>query len=834
MRHLAVLPLALALAAPAVAAADTTVNLTGIGTQLQASGFSISTHVDQVRYSDPVVVDIPGYGTAYEIHGTVSGIGWGGTGAVVSRAANAHYRYELPFLARWPTEGNHKTFCAYHHGGGPPVIAMLQVDKLNGVNNNSRHAEDLGSNANDVPALHDNCTYVTVNRHGMRLDGTFTAKYLTSEVAPLSQAEVNTITGSLAAAPGTPGYSNPDIEGGLPVPVSPSTDTATFRDINRALAQVLTVPAKTKFNLRLSVSSSAGSILTSSMVFGRSALGNLSVRTGGNYVLPYQPSSGVIFDGFVMNGFVYNSATERADDVFPISAPVMLVQGRSDERYQQTIAMMAELKRKGVELDGSVWLYEIKGLIHGPADALLAVAPANRNGDRLGAFIGAAIKNLRDFIRDGVPPPVSRIAGRIDETGKLVIDVDGMGPYTEAPVLEQAPLDTRAADPMVVTRPFGTLEAQNWTYVTEDLDYENAAIVPPTIACRIGGYAVRMFGAGFTPFTPWKLQALYGDFRGYRDCVKANIEELVGERLYDKRVESPGETAEKARPLFEDQVYPNGVDARLQAIFDRLCDMAAAGDTVTIRVAAGEYREQLYTMCAKPLNLRILGAGAGVTRFVSDNDFQSRYHGIQSDRQLGALITCARAGSLTRPDGTDACDVQFPPGSPVGFHDICKEWTRVTGPFTPYDSSCEVRDLSIDFDPSLGKSRVGPASQMLSFYWNRPTVSHVTMRGFPALQLTGANVQDLHIDDTEVSCAQDGVTRFGRGIGVLVNALGLTDPTAMIHGTVIQHSRVNDCDVGIGLTRLEGGLVSRNHLEDNNSAIVLTGSTGVDTSRNHD
>ena len=43
------------------------------------------------------------------------------------------------------------------------------------------------------------------------------------------------------------------------------------------------------------------------------------MRTGGNFVVPYDPTSGVIFDGFVFNGFVYNNDAPRADDQFPIS-----------------------------------------------------------------------------------------------------------------------------------------------------------------------------------------------------------------------------------------------------------------------------------------------------------------------------------------------------------------------------------------------------------------------------------------------------------------------------------------------------------------------------------
>lgn len=61
------------------ALADTTVAITGIGTQVGA----IATHVDSVTYAAPVIVDVPGVGEVFELHGVVSGVG----GLAVSRTA---------------------------------------------------------------------------------------------------------------------------------------------------------------------------------------------------------------------------------------------------------------------------------------------------------------------------------------------------------------------------------------------------------------------------------------------------------------------------------------------------------------------------------------------------------------------------------------------------------------------------------------------------------------------------------------------------------------------------------------------------------------------------
>src|SRR5688572_7260581 len=92
------LPFALVLATPVLA--DTTVAISDVGTHVGA----IDTHVDSVTYSDPVLVEVPNVGPAWELRGTVQGVGWGGAG-IVPRALNAHYTYDVTWLARWPQHG---------------------------------------------------------------------------------------------------------------------------------------------------------------------------------------------------------------------------------------------------------------------------------------------------------------------------------------------------------------------------------------------------------------------------------------------------------------------------------------------------------------------------------------------------------------------------------------------------------------------------------------------------------------------------------------------------------------------------------------------------------
>ena len=210
--------------------ADTTVPITGVRTNLTGN-FVINTHADSVTYSRPVAVNIQGM-PALEIHGTVSGVGWGGTG-IVSRAANAHYHYDIPFVARWRIQRASPRLVFYNHGGGNSLMIAVKRDKLVGSANPNRSAELNADLLAGVPALLDQATYISINRRGLRGDGTFSATYL-SPVAPLSAAEVAALEADLASAPGPAAFRQPGIAAGKPVPALPTLDAPTFRDIARA------------------------------------------------------------------------------------------------------------------------------------------------------------------------------------------------------------------------------------------------------------------------------------------------------------------------------------------------------------------------------------------------------------------------------------------------------------------------------------------------------------------------------------------------------------------------------------------------------------------------
>lgn len=526
------------------ARADTTVPITGIGTTL-AGDTVIDTHVDSVTYSDPRDVIINGV-PAVEIRGTASGIGWGG-GGIVPRASSAHYRYDIPFVARWRQQGARPRLVFFNHGGGVTLMVAVKRDKLSGASNPNRFAELNGDLLIGVPALLEGATYLSINRRGLRGDGTFCATYL-PPVATLTAAEVDAIKADLATAPGNPAFAQPGIVPGAPVPLVPTNDAPTCRDIARALEQVVAGIQGQPFKTRIGAGSSSGARLLAALNFGRSAIGTKSVRTGGNYHLPYAETSPRIFDGFMLMGFGYTAGVEHADPALPLSAPVMFLQGQGDERYQQHVTMAHELLQKGVALNGRVWLYEIENLTHVTRDAVQEITTGS-DGDRLGCFLGAALRNLHAHLEQGQTPPLSRMAGRIVH-GQLRFDQAGGSMANVAPVVNDPARDAVVFDVMVTPRPIASAEMARWQAVTAALPHVRGAITPPTVACRIGGYKLMFFGSQLVPFSPAELTARYGSFEYYRDCVWQTVACLEAQGLYDQRVESAWETAERARTLF--------------------------------------------------------------------------------------------------------------------------------------------------------------------------------------------------------------------------------------------------------------------------------------------
>ncbi len=538
---LSVMCMLLCLVSMNVTHADTEVVIHGIGSSV-ASAVTINTHVESVTYSTPKEVQINGI-DAVEIRGIVKGVGWGGTG-IVNRAADEHYQYRIPFVARWRKHGQCSRLVFFNHGGGLRLIDALKREKAVGATNENRFAELNGDSLAGVPALVGQAVYISINRRGLRSDGSFSATY-TSSVSPLTANEVSKIEMELAES-GPAGFKHPEIVPGAPVPVLPTYDAATCRDIARALEQTVAGILGKPFRTKIAVGNSSGARLFAAINFGRSVIGKKSVRTGGNQIEPYVKSSGRIFDAYLLIGFPYEPGVEHADTEIPMSAPTVFLQGQADERYQQHVTMAHELLLKGVRLNGAVWIYDIRNLTHIPRD--IVMGPPS-NGDRLGCFASASIRNLTQLIENGQTLPVSRMAGRIINNELQFDQADG-SVTSSAPVPNDPRIDEIVIAADLKLQTLGKDETSRWQAVTAVLPRVCDAITPPTVACRIGGYKLSFSGARLTPFSSEVLSKNYGSFECYRCRMCQVVCRLEQQRLYDSRVESAFATGELAKQLF--------------------------------------------------------------------------------------------------------------------------------------------------------------------------------------------------------------------------------------------------------------------------------------------
>jgi hypothetical protein len=519
---------------------------------------AIHARVDSATWTPPTTATVRNVGEVWEIRGSISGIGWGGLG-IVARAANAHYAYTVDWVARWPKHGRAKTLVVFHHGGSPTVIGMLVAARTPGGADNG-FAQLAGDNLADVAALVEGAAYVSFNRRGLGADGRLIARFDPAEVPPLTQAEVDQARGLVA--PGDASYQHPDLYAGAPVPAAIHSDTPIARDVGRALERVVASVAGTTFRERLSAGGSAGSLATSGIAFGCSPIPPSCVRTGGNHWVAYDATSPLVYDGFVFTGYaVLAGTTTIVDPGEPLTAPVFFLSGRGDERYQFPNRVGAELLQRGVALEGAVWMWEIANLVHVPRDYNAVRMPVAKHGEPLAGYLAAAIRNLRQHVAGEAAPPRNRIAGRLVD-GNLVFDVAG-GTTATMPVREDPSLDTVEVGPMVTLRSVDAVTTARWQAVTAALDHDDAVIVGPSIACRVGGYQLRFFGTMLTPFLPDELARRYGSFTGYRDCIDATYAGLEAERLFDPRVEPAAETAARECALFgADACAPSGESAR--------------------------------------------------------------------------------------------------------------------------------------------------------------------------------------------------------------------------------------------------------------------------------
>jgi hypothetical protein len=511
---------------------DTTIGA-GIGTVVPA--VPIHTSITSVVYGDPVRVQRPG-ATYWEVLGTVHGTGWGGVwtdltlgGPQPLEDARTDYQYAVPFVLRWPAAWD-GTLVYFAHGFFDLGLVAF-ADFFLGPANETRYAETVAPWLSDAvlrpPSSH---AYFAANLLGLGRDGAFS---------------IIATTGPHAGDP---------LSGALDVPIT--------RDLAQVAKRLLLKLSGQPVRRTIGSGHSGGALIMQFIDSGNTVspvAAPVQVRTGGNFVEAYEPSSGLIVDGII----VLAGGNFRPDATYPLTAPIMLVSGGADGSAIDSMLYAGRLAVPfGVDLDAMVRVYQVHTLPHNFAEVVGETPNLNgligdlfgdtfqAGGDRLRPVVAALVDRMNDWLARGIRPPRSRINGvAVDLTADGEADVvrlpqAGGGFTTLFPLGFDPALDTFVGDQFDTSTPPVPIRYQ---IVGGALD-PGPALALPSVACRLGSYTLGgpFADARLTPFADmaghWPSDGLY------RACVERTITNLAREGLYDLRFRGDVLGADTPRP----------------------------------------------------------------------------------------------------------------------------------------------------------------------------------------------------------------------------------------------------------------------------------------------
>jgi hypothetical protein len=493
----------------------------GIGTSVadafgDGSSVQINTSIASVTYSIPRSVHRDGL-NYFEVTGSIRGTGWGGewsdlTGPAPESSANAHYSYDLPFVLRW---GHNWDGTMVYYGHGRASLGLLAfVDAFLGADNDGRALEEEGRFISDAVLIPDRgYAFFAANLNGLKRDGTF------SFIA---------LEGPFAGQP-----------------LMATVDAPIARDITQVAKRLLQRLAGRRVERTIGTGHSAGALVMQFINAGAST--NLDdgrrVFTGGNFIQPYNPSSGVIFDGVIPIA----GDSFRPHPQFPMAAPMMMVCGQADYSGVTMVHHASRLLRAGVDINSKLWIYQVRNLTHNFAEIVESTPNLNRflleqfgvetnaDGDRMQPVMAAVIENMAAFLKRGTRPPASRIDGRGVDT-----DADGLpdaisfpqagGTSTQLwPFVDDTTIDTFLGEQIPTSIPGLTAR---YLEVLAALNHEPGLVLPKT-TCRQGGFILGI-DAGLVPFED--LSEHWRNGGEYRACVQHSINYLSQQSLYDQRM----------------------------------------------------------------------------------------------------------------------------------------------------------------------------------------------------------------------------------------------------------------------------------------------------------
>jgi len=532
-----------ALGAAAADTIDTEIGA-GIGTSVDdvfgpGSGVAIRTSITSVTYATPRPVHRNGL--AYlETTGSVKGVGWGGRkdaldGPGPSFNADSHYAYDVPFVLRWPR--NFDGTLVYYQHGYPNLGLSLFAEAFLGEDNEARRFDEVESRsvAEGVLAAHRGHALFAPNLGGLRRDG---------------------------------GFSVIALEGPFKdQPLNASIDVPITRDLAQ-LAKRLTERLAGRAVARAIGTGHSGGALIMQFIAGGASnpldAPPARVLTGGNFVTPYVPASGVVFDGVIP---IAGGAPPLLHPVFPASAPMLLLAGNADYAGVDSVIYANRLLRAGVNINQILRVYQIGSLPHNFAEIVESTPNGNRlaterlgftphpDSDRMAPVVAAAIDNLRRWIAEGVPPPPSRLNGAaFDTDGNGLADVIEFTPAAGGatrlfPFAEDAAIDRILAEQFELSAAGGFPgNTRRYAEVLAALDHVPGSILLPYVRCRVGGFNLSI-DAELVPFGD--LAAHWASFDAYRTCLGDAMNALAAEGLYDKRLGERSVVTEKIRGLFK-------------------------------------------------------------------------------------------------------------------------------------------------------------------------------------------------------------------------------------------------------------------------------------------
>ncbi len=505
----------------------------GIGTAVDdvfgdGTNVAVRTSIASVTYGEARKVRDHGL-VYFELLGSVQGVGWGGEADTLDGPgptfdAESHYDYDVPFVLRWPRAFD-GTLVYYAHGY-PNLGLQLLGESVLGDENETRRVDELESRyVSDGALARDRGHAVfSANLGGLRRDGGFSA--IATE-------------GPYAGRP-----------------VNLAIDAPITRDLAQLSKRLLERFAERSVDHTIGVGHSGGAAVMQFVAGGVTTTifdgphAGAPVFTGGNFVTPYDPASGLVFDGVI--AIAPGDALVHPE--FPATVPIIQIGGNSDYSGVDMVRYASRLVRAGVDVDRTMRVYQIADLPHNFAEIneyspklnqvlgdVIGLEPST-DGERMAPVVAAAIDNMNAWIATGTEPPPSRLAGRaVDTDGDGAVDAvefDQTGgastrrvPFVEDPAIdtfvgEQFELSVAGGFPGTVAR---------YAEVLAALDHEPDALRLPYVECRLGGYE---FGPlGDTRLAPFgDLRTRWPTFKSFRTSVKGAMSALAAERLYDERL----------------------------------------------------------------------------------------------------------------------------------------------------------------------------------------------------------------------------------------------------------------------------------------------------------